>query len=130
MVHVERLTVDPREVARALATSDVVVLEAAERLLVSGLDPVLAPPVIDIIAEEMAKNPRELVVPVLLGVVGQEGRHRHRRSAVLPQPSTPGRLFGFRLVGRPDRGQVLGRVLHRPGCGGGTRCGLVAGEER
>lgn len=58
MVHVERLTHNAREVARALAETDVVVLEAAERLLVSGLDPVLEPQAIDIIAEELAKNPR------------------------------------------------------------------------
>ncbi|NUT48411.1 MAG: hypothetical protein HOV94_14035 [Saccharothrix sp.] len=58
LVHVDRLTNDARGVARALASTDVVVLEAAERLLVSGLDPVLEPPVIDVIAEELAKQPR------------------------------------------------------------------------
>ncbi|GAB2998718.1 hypothetical protein GCM10027184_62950 [Saccharothrix stipae] len=58
MVHVERLTSNAREVAQALAATDVVVLEAAERLLVSGLDPVLAPAVIDVIAEELGKQPR------------------------------------------------------------------------
>ncbi|MBP2340024.1 hypothetical protein JOF41_006202 [Saccharothrix coeruleofusca] len=56
--HVDAVTTDPHQVGRMLADNDVVVLEAAERNLVGGINSILNPQVIDAIAEELAKRPR------------------------------------------------------------------------
>ncbi|MGM1058217.1 alginate O-acetyltransferase AlgX-related protein [Saccharothrix sp. Mg75] len=56
--HVDGVVADPRAVGRMLAGTDVVVLEAAERNLLGGINPILNPDAIGVIAEELAANPR------------------------------------------------------------------------
>ncbi|WP_158850545.1 alginate O-acetyltransferase AlgX-related protein [Saccharothrix deserti] len=56
--HVDGAVADAHAVGRMLAANDVVILEAAERNLVGGINPMLDTKVIDAIAEELAKAPR------------------------------------------------------------------------
>ncbi|MFD1150193.1 alginate O-acetyltransferase AlgX-related protein [Saccharothrix hoggarensis] len=56
--HSDAVNSEPLQVAQMLARQDVVVLEVAERNLVGGINPLLNPSVIDLIAAELAKHPR------------------------------------------------------------------------
>ncbi|GAA3860643.1 hypothetical protein GCM10022243_28450 [Saccharothrix violaceirubra] len=56
--HVSGVTADAGQVARMLADTDVVVVEAAERNLLDGTNPILTPAVLDAIGGELAKKPR------------------------------------------------------------------------
>ncbi|MEU7526444.1 hypothetical protein AB0A74_11955 [Saccharothrix sp. NPDC042600] len=58
VVHSDTAGTDPTGVARMLAEHDIVVVEAAERSLVSGINPVLSRTTIDAIKTELAKKPR------------------------------------------------------------------------
>lgn len=58
VVHSDTAGSRPADVAKLLAGSDVVVVEAAERSLVSGINPVLSRPTLDAIKSELAKQPR------------------------------------------------------------------------
>ncbi|MFE9744196.1 hypothetical protein ACFYOT_04770 [Saccharothrix saharensis] len=56
--HGDQVNADPHGVARMLAEQEVVVVEAAERNLIGGINPLLSPQVIEIIEAELAKSPR------------------------------------------------------------------------
>ncbi|MFI9810812.1 alginate O-acetyltransferase AlgX-related protein [Saccharothrix variisporea] len=58
MVHGDVVESDPAKVGRMLADQDVVVLEAVERTLVGGINPVLSDENIDALLTELAKRPR------------------------------------------------------------------------
>ncbi|MGH3863307.1 alginate O-acetyltransferase AlgX-related protein [Actinokineospora sp.] len=58
VVHSDTAGTDPSAVAKILAESDVVVVEAVERSLVGGINPVITDAVINAIASELAKHPR------------------------------------------------------------------------
>ncbi|MFC5056644.1 alginate O-acetyltransferase AlgX-related protein [Saccharothrix xinjiangensis] len=58
VVHSDTAGTDPADVAGVLADSDVVVVEAAERSLVSGINPLLSRQALDAIKSELAKRPR------------------------------------------------------------------------
>ncbi len=56
--HVKALAVDPYEVGRMFAANDVVVVQAAERNLVGGINAVLNVKVLEAIESELVKSPR------------------------------------------------------------------------
>ncbi|MFD0200104.1 MULTISPECIES: alginate O-acetyltransferase AlgX-related protein [Saccharothrix] len=58
VVHSDTSATKPGDVARVLVDSDVVVFEAAERSLVSGINPMLSRATLDRIKSELAKHPR------------------------------------------------------------------------
>ena len=58
MVYYTSLTTTPPDVLKVLVDSDVVVVEAVERNLASGVAPIVDPGMVDLIANELAKNPR------------------------------------------------------------------------
>jgi alginate O-acetyltransferase complex protein AlgJ len=58
VVHVDTAQQDPRLAGQLLAEQDVVVLEAVERTLAGGTNPILSPAVIDRIGAELAARPR------------------------------------------------------------------------
>ncbi|MEU4740010.1 hypothetical protein AB0G02_06015 [Actinosynnema sp. NPDC023658] len=58
VVHSDTAGTKPGDVADVLVDSDVVVVEAAERSLVSGINPMLSRPTLDVIKSELAEHPR------------------------------------------------------------------------
>ncbi|MEV4311418.1 hypothetical protein [Actinocrispum sp. NPDC049592] len=59
VLHVDSAQQDPAKAGQMLADQDVVVLEAVERSLTGGVNPILSPGVIDRIGQELAAHPRK-----------------------------------------------------------------------
>jgi hypothetical protein len=58
MVYYNSITDAPSDVLKVLVNADVVVVEAVERNLASGVAPVVDPAVVDLITNELARHPR------------------------------------------------------------------------
>jgi alginate O-acetyltransferase complex protein AlgJ len=58
VVHSDTAGADPAAVGRMLAEADVVVVEAVERSLVGGINPMVTPEVVAAVAAELARSPR------------------------------------------------------------------------
>ncbi|MGW4521440.1 alginate O-acetyltransferase AlgX-related protein [Amycolatopsis sp. NPDC004378] len=59
IMHSDYVSQDTAAAAAKLADSDVVVLEIAERNLIGGQSPILAPAVVKTLSEQLAKHPRQ-----------------------------------------------------------------------
>jgi alginate O-acetyltransferase complex protein AlgJ len=57
-IHSDTIGVDPKSIGPMFADKDVVVFQAAERSLLGGINPLLDRQTIDIIGDQLAKNPR------------------------------------------------------------------------
>jgi hypothetical protein len=59
IMHSDYVSQDTAAAAAKLADSDVVVVEIAERNLIGGQSPILAPAVVKTLSEQLAKHPRQ-----------------------------------------------------------------------